>query len=92
MKKIDTTVIEDLSKLNENGFKHPSKYYFINSLGWAVYIHTRSREVAEQYITDEYSKGFFKLRTSSLEKTTKDLTCTGSNTRKCFSPALRGLK
>jgi len=71
---------------------HKAKYYFINGLGQYVYIHVRTRQEAEDFITKEYGKGFYKLRTSSIEKPKGEVSCTGSNTRRGFSPRLRGLK
>lgn len=91
LKEIKVTIV-DQSELAEDDFKAPSKFYFVNALGEAVFIHARERYVAEQYITDNYGKGFYKLRTSSLEKPKGDVTCSGSNTRKGFNPRLKGIK
>jgi hypothetical protein len=46
-----------------------------------VYIHVRTRQEAEDYITKEYGKGFYKLRTSSIEKPKGEVSCTGTATR-----------
>ena len=80
-KEIKITVCK-FSDIDSEGFKPPSKWYFINGMGDAVFIHCRDRVVAEQYITDNYSKGFYKLRTSSIERSKGDLTCTGTQTRR----------
>lgn len=90
-KEIQITII-DMSELAHDDFRHPAKYYIINALGHCVYIHVRSRAEAEEWITKEYGKGFYKLRTSSIEKPKGDVTCSGSNTRKGFSPRLKGIK
>ena len=79
----------NLNDLDNDGFKSPSKWYFISALGDAVFIHCRDRITAEKYITDNYGKGFYKLRTSSIEKNKGDITCSGVNTRKGFNPRLR---
>ena len=84
--------IVDMSELAEDDFKAPSKFYIINAMGECVYIHVRTRTEAEEYITKEYGKGFYKLRTSSPEKPKGDISCSGSNTRKGFSPRLKGIK
>lgn len=89
--KINTTTI-DQSELAEDDFKAPSKYYFINAFGEAIFIHTRDRAVAERYITETYGKGFYKLRTSSIDRPKGDITCSGTNSRKGFSSRLKGLK
>lgn len=79
----------DLNEIDKDGFKPPAKWYFISALGDAVYIHCRDRVDAEKYITENYGKGFYKLRTSSIEKNKGDITCSGTNTRKGFNPRLR---
>jgi len=81
MSKIKVTVVE-VKDMNQDGFVPPSKWYFINALNQAVFIHCRERSSAEQYITENYSKGFYKLRTSTLEKNRGELTCRGTATRK----------
>lgn len=90
-KEIKTTVV-DMSELGHDDFKSPAKFYVINALSQAVFIHVRSRIEAEQWITDNYGKGFYKLRTSSMEKNKGEVTCSGSNSRKGFSPRLKGIK
>lgn len=90
-KEIKITTIE-VSMMEDEDFKAPSKFYFINALGQAVFIHCRDRKVAEEYIKNNYGTGFYKLRTTSLEKSSGEHTATGSNTRKCFSSRLKGLK
>jgi len=45
------------------------------------FILTRSRAKAEQWITDNYGGGFFKLRTIKIEKTNKPLSVRGTATR-----------
>ena len=63
-------------------FKAPCKYYFINAFGEAVFIHVRAREDAEKYVTENYGKGFYKIRTSSIEKSSGEVTCRGTHTRR----------
>jgi hypothetical protein len=79
-KEMKITVLS-MSDTTQDDFRAPSKYYIVNSLGDYVFIHARERAVAEQWITENYGKGFFKLRTSSLEKAKGSLTCTGTATR-----------
>lgn len=76
-----TTIIEK-SVFESLDFKAPAKYYYINAFGDAVFIHVRSREDAEQYIVENYGKGFYKIRTSSLEKPSGDVTVRGTQTRR----------
>jgi phage antirepressor YoqD-like protein len=81
MSKIKITILE-VKDMNQEEFTPPSKWYFINALGQHIYIHCRDRTNAEQYITETYGKGFYKLRTSSLEKNKGEVTCKGTATRK----------
>lgn len=90
-KKIKTTVVSAF-EASQEFFEAPAKFYYKNAVGDHVYIHCRSRADAENYIAEQHGKGFYKLRTSSLEKSSGDLTCTGANTRKGFSPRLKGLR
>lgn len=80
-KEIETIVIDSYVDMDDPEFKAPSNYYIINSLGDRVFILTRSRAKATQYITDNYGKGFFKLRTIKIEKTNKPLSVRGTATR-----------
>lgn len=77
----DTITIDSYVDMDDPEFKAPSNYYIINSLGDRVFILTRSRAKATQYITDNYGKGFFKLRTIRIEKTNKPLSVRGTATR-----------
>lgn len=79
-KEVKTTII-DMSELTNDDFRHPSKYYIVSAMGYCVYIHVRTRAEAEEWITKEYGKGFYKLRTSSVEKPKGDVTCSGTATR-----------
>lgn len=89
--KIKITEIS-LDEMKQDDFKAPSKFYFVNALGIAIFIHCRERWTAEKYITDNYGKGFYKLRTASIEKPKGDVTACGSNTRKGFSSRLKGIR
>ena len=80
-KEIETITIDSYVDMDDPEFKAPSNYYIINSLGERVFIVTRSRAKATQYITDNYGKGFFKLRTVKIEKTNKPLSVRGTATR-----------
>lgn len=80
-KEIETIIIDSYVDMDDPEFKAPSNYYIINSLGDRVFILTRSRAKATQYITDNYGKDFFKLRTIKIEKTNKPLSVRGTATR-----------
>lgn len=80
-KEIEAIIIDSYVDMDDPEFKAPSNYYIINSLGDRVFILTRSRAKAEQWITDNYGKGFFKLRTMKIERTDKPLSVRGTATR-----------
>lgn len=80
-KEIETINIDSYVDMDDPEFNAPSNYYIINSLGDRVFIITRSRVKATQHITDNYGKGFFKLRTMKIEKTSKPLSVRGTATR-----------
>ena len=80
-KEIETIIIDSYVDVDDPEFKAPSNYYIINSLGERVFITTRSRAKAEQWITDTYGAGFFKLRTMKIERTSKPLSVRGTATR-----------
>lgn len=78
-KEVKTTII-DMSELANDDFRPPSKFYIISAM-YCIFIHVRTRAEAEEWITKEYGKGFYKLRTSSVEKPKGDVTCSGTATR-----------
>lgn len=70
---------------------HKAKYYFVNAMGQYIYVHTRDMKVVTDYIKEHYD-GKYAVRTAKQSNGSGEYTCTGSNTRKCFSPRLKGLK
>lgn len=70
MKKMKITVVSP-EQMQEEGFRNPSKYYFVNALGECVFLHTRDRQEATQYVKDEYG-GKYNIRTSSDSKSSSE--------------------
>lgn len=58
-----------------------STFYFVNALGQFIWLHTRSRQEALNYIKENYD-GKYALRTARQSKSSGNLTCTGVGTRK----------
>lgn len=79
--ELEVVVVPSDVDLDDEGFNPISNYYIINSLGDYHFIKTRSRAKAEQWITDTYGAGFFKLRTMKIERTSKPLSVRGTATR-----------
>lgn len=77
--KTTTISFEEFSGLY---FKPPATFYIKNALGEYVYIHTRDRNVAQATVDDLYGENKYKVTTAGQTKSTKGLTCTGTQTRK----------
>lgn len=65
-KEIKTTLIS-YDDFASPEFKAPARYY-IKSVFNYVFIHVKTRELAQQYVDDNYSKGFYLVRSFGLEK------------------------
>lgn len=48
-------------------FKNPARYY-IKSVFNYVFIHVKTRELAQQWADENYGKGFYLVRSYGLEK------------------------
>lgn len=83
MKKMKITVVSP-EQMQEEGFRNPSKYYFVNAMGESVFIHTRDRQEATQYVKDEYG-GKYNIRTSSDEKVKGEVSCRGFSNNKSLA-------
>ena len=75
MKKMKITVVSP-EQMQEEGFRSPAKFFIIDALGMAVFLHTRDRQEATQYVKDEYG-GKYNIRTSSDEKVKGEVSCRG---------------
>ncbi len=65
-KEVRTTEIT-YDEFSSPDFKSPSRYY-IKSVFNYVFIHVRTRELAQEYIDSEYGKSFYLVRSYGLEK------------------------
>lgn len=65
-----------------------ANFYFLNAMGEIVWLHTRSRSEALNYIKEHYD-GKYALRTARDSKSNGNLTCSGVNSRKGFSSQLK---
>ena len=55
-------------------FKAPSKFYYKDSFGNYIFMHTRSFVRAKEYVDNKHGKGFFVVRRYSTPKSTKQIT------------------
>lgn len=75
----------------------PSNFYIIDAMGDRVYYKTKNRAEAQRQADEDYGKGRYIIRVVKDQKVKSKredggLSCTGSNTRRGFSPRLKGLK
>ena len=74
-----------------------SNWYILDALGNRVYYLTRNRAEAQTQADIDYGKGRYTIRAVKDQKSRSrqengEISVRGSNTRKCFSPRLKGLK
>jgi len=74
-----------------------SNWYILDALGNRVYYLTRNRTEAQNQADLDYGKGRYTIRAVKDQKSRSrqengEISVRGSNTRKCFSPRLKGLK
>lgn len=80
-KGVKTSVV-DFEDFNDLDFVSPSRWFIFNSMNEYLFIHVRDRQVAQDYVDEEYGKGRYKIRTVKVIKSKKDLTVSGSETRR----------
>lgn len=75
---------------------YKSNWYIVDALGNRVYYLTKNRADAQRQADEDYGKGYTIRAVKDQQNKTKsesgNLSCTGSNTRRGFSPRLKGLK
>lgn len=74
-----------------------SNWYILDALGNRVYYLTRNRAEAQAQADIDYGKGRYTIRAVKDQKSRSrqengEISVRGSNTRRGFSPRLRGLK
>lgn len=71
--KIKTTIVEPFMFLEED-FKDPSRWYITDCMGNRVYVHCMLRQVAQEFINDEYGVGKYLIKTNKMIKPKGDVT------------------
>jgi len=74
-----------------------SNFYCINALGERIFFKTKNRALAQEACDELYGKGRYGIRSirdtkGKSRQENGEVSVRGSNTRKCFSPRLKGLK
>lgn len=86
MSKQKITVI-DFETFSALDFIPPATFFIQNAMGEYVFIHTAKRQVAQDWVDEEYGKGRYTVKASKLQATKSKLesgglSCTGTATRR----------
>lgn len=95
-KELKITVV-DYTTFTDYEFNPPATFYVMDCLQNYHFIHTSDRKIAQDWCDDYFGKSKYTVKASKEQKTKSksesgELSVRGSNTRKCFSPRLKGLK
>ena len=71
------------------GLNQPSKFYVTLATGDLLFLHTRDRLAAQQYIDSEYGKGFYTVKQCKQGSGSGEYTASGTTTRKCTGSWLK---
>lgn len=86
-KKDPKVTIVDYNTFTDYLFIPPSTFYIQNAMGEYWFIHTASRQVAQEFVDNTYGKNRYTVVASKLQKTVSksesgELSCRGTATRK----------
>lgn len=86
MSKQKITVI-DFATFSSLEFTPPATFFIQNAMGDYIFIHTAKRQVAQDWVDNEYGKGRYTVKASKLQATKSKLesgglSCTGTATRR----------
>lgn len=94
-KKIKTTLVKE-SEIevwdDESGsfvLNQPSKYMIQLATGDLLFIHTKSRSEAQDYVDKEYGKSFYLVKQVKQSAGSGTYSASGTTTRKCTGSWLR---
>lgn len=95
-KELKVTVV-DYRTFTDIDFIPPSTFFIMDSLQNYHFVHTSDRKVAQDWVDAEFGKGKYTIKASKEQKTKSKLesgeySASGSTTRKCTNPRLKGLK
>lgn len=68
-------------------FIPPATFFIQNAMGEYIFIHTSKRQLAQEWVDENYGKGRYTVKASKLQATKSKLesgglSCTGTATRK----------
>lgn len=82
--KTTTVTFDELTSLE---FIPPATFFIQNAMGDYIFIHTSKRQLAQEWVDENYGKGRYTVKASKLQATKSKLesgglSCTGTATRK----------
>lgn len=86
-KKDPKVTIVDYQTFTDYLFIPPATFYVQSATGDYWFVHTSSRQIAQDYIDSVFDKGKYTIKASKLQKTVSkyesgELSCRGTATRK----------
>ncbi len=86
MSKQKITVV-DFTEFSSLAFVPPATFFIQNAMGDYIFIHTAKRQVAQDWVDEEYGKGRYTVKASKLQATkckneSGQYTVTGTATRR----------
>lgn len=68
-------------------FMPPATFFIQNAMGEYIFIHTSKRNIAQEWVDENYGKGRYTVKASKLQATKSKLesgglSCTGTATRR----------
>lgn len=87
VKKVNTVLVkeEDIEVYNPDTgefiLNHPTKYYIQLATGDFLFLRTRDRLVAQQYVDSIYGEGFYTVKSCKQGSGSGNYTCRGVATR-----------
>lgn len=84
--KLKTTVV-DFNQFTALDFIPPATFFIQNAMGEYIFVHTSKRQLAQEWVDENYGKGRYTVKASKLQATKSKLesggfSCTGTATRR----------
>ena len=95
-KELKITVV-DYNTFTDYEFIPPATFFVMDSLQNYHFIHTSDRKVAQDWCDDYFGKSKYTVKASKEQKSKSrmesgEYSASGTTTRKCTNPRLKGLK
>ena len=81
MSDLKTTTVS-FEQFSNYEFIPPATFFIKNALGDFVFIHTRDRKKAQEWIDENYGAGRYTVNASKMQKGSGEVNVTGTQTRK----------